>query len=66
MDHVVEFVSRNLGTQSNFVEFRDSPIFIYFEAEQAISGATRGMKVQATWHRTWGHLELEWPSAKPL
>ena len=32
----------------------------------AISGVTRGMKVQATWHQTWGHLELEWPSAKLL
>ena len=26
MDHVVEFVSRNLDTSSNFVEFRDSQI----------------------------------------
>ena len=24
------------------------------------------MKVQATWHHTWGHLALEWPSAKLL
>ena len=31
MDHTVEFVSRNLGTQSNFVEFRDSRDFMYFE-----------------------------------
>ena len=34
--------------------------------ERAISWATHGMKVQAIWHQTWGHLALEWPSAKPL
>ena len=39
---------------------------MYFEAEQAISGVTHGMKVQATWHKTWGHLALEWPTAKLL
>ena len=39
---------------------------MYFEVERAISGVTRGMKVQATWHQTWGHLALEWPSSKPL
>ena len=32
MDFTVEFVSRNLVTQSNFVEFRDSRIFTKFEA----------------------------------
>ena len=51
---------------SNFVKSRDSWIFTYFKAEHAISGVTRGMKVQATWHQTWGHLALEWPSAKLL
>ena len=24
------------------------------------------MKVQATWHQTWGHLALEWPIARLL
>ena len=51
---------------SNFVEFRGSRIFTYFEVEHAISGATCGMKVQATWNQTWGHLALDWPSAKLL
>ena len=66
MDHAVKFVSRNLSIQSNFIEFRDSWIFTYFKAERAISGVTRGMKVQATWHHTWGQLALEWVSAKLL
>ena len=32
MDCTVEIVSRNLATQSNFVEFRDSQNFTYFKA----------------------------------
>ena len=32
MDLIVEFVSRNLVTQVNFVEFRDSKNFTFFEA----------------------------------
>ena len=66
MDLAVKFISRNLGTKPNFVEFLENRIFTYFKAKWAISGATRGMKVQATWHKTWGHLALEWPSAKLL
>ena len=36
MDHVVEFVSWNLGTQSNFVEFRDSRIFMDFHVPMIV------------------------------
>ena len=32
MDLVVEFISRNLATMSNFVEFQDSQNFMFFEA----------------------------------
>ena len=32
MDFTVEFVSRNLVTQSNFVEFRDDQNFTFFKA----------------------------------
>ena len=32
MDCTVGIVSRNLATQSNFIEFRDSLNFTYFEA----------------------------------
>ena len=32
MDFTVGIVSRNLATKSNFVEFRDSLNFMYFEA----------------------------------
>ena len=32
MDCTIGIVSRNLATQSNFVEFRDSWNFMYFEA----------------------------------
>ena len=31
MDFVIEFVSRNLVTPSNFVEFRDNGSFTFFE-----------------------------------
>ena len=29
---------------------------MYFEAKRVISGATRGMKVQAMWHEGAGHV----------
>ena len=32
MDFTVGMVSRNLATTSNFVEFRDSQNFMFFEA----------------------------------
>ena len=32
MDFIVGIVSRNLATTSNFVEFRDSRNFTFFEA----------------------------------
>ena len=32
MDFTVGIVSRNLATTSNFIEFRDSRNFTYFEA----------------------------------
>ena len=35
MDLIVGFVSRNLVTQANFVEFRDRRIFMIFEAQGA-------------------------------
>ena len=34
MDLIVGFVSRNLVTQTNFVEFRDSQIFHDFQGKQ--------------------------------
>ena len=41
MDFTVEIVSQNLATTSNFVEFRDSRNFTFFEAPRV---------VQDTWH----------------
>ena len=41
MDSTVRIVSRNLATTSNFVEFRDSRNFMYFEARRG---------VRDTWH----------------
>ena len=32
MDFIIEFVSQNLVTQSNFVEFQDGWNFTFFEA----------------------------------
>ena len=40
MDFTIRIVSRNLATTSNFVEFRDSRNFTFFEAP----------RVQDTWH----------------
>ena len=37
MDLTVEIVSRNLATLSNFVEFRDSRNFMFFEAPRVTS-----------------------------
>ena len=41
MDFTVGIVSRNLATTSNFVEFRDSRNFTFFEAPRV---------VRNTWH----------------
>ena len=41
MDFTVGIVSRNLATTSNFVEFRDSWNFTFFEARRG---------VRDTWH----------------
>ena len=41
MDFTVGIVSRNLATTSNFVEFRDSRNFTFFEATRV---------VRDTWH----------------
>ena len=51
MDCTVGIVSRNLATQSNFVEFRDSRNFTYFEA----TGVERHMEshVDDTWQAMW-------------
>ena len=39
MDFIVGIVSQNLVTQSNFVEFRDSRTFTFFEASGVASDA---------------------------
>ena len=44
-DLTVEFVSRNLATTSNFIEFRDSRNFMFFEALRV---------AQDTWHTMSG------------
>ena len=41
MDFTVGIVSQNLATMSNFVEFRDSRNFTFFEARRG---------VRDTWH----------------
>ena len=41
MDFTVGIVSRNLATTSNFIEFRDSRDFMFFEARRG---------VRDTWH----------------
>ena len=41
MDFTVRIVSQNLATMSNFVEFRDSRNFTFFEATRV---------VRDTWH----------------
>ena len=46
MDFVVEFLSRNLVTQSNFVGFRDNRNFTFFKT----SGDTWRDHVDTTWH----------------
>ena len=43
MDFTVRIVSRNLATTSNFVEFRDSRNFTFFEAPGAIKRLVRDM-----------------------
>ena len=35
-DFTIEIVSRNLATMSNFVEFRDSGNFTFFEAPRVV------------------------------
>ena len=37
MDFIIGIVSRNLATTSNFVEFRDSQNFTFFEAPRVTS-----------------------------
>ena len=65
MDFTVGIVSRNIATASNFVEFRDSRNFTFFEAR---------IGVQDTWHLMSGpkgatcqameesSIELKWGS----
>ena len=60
MDCTVGIISRNLATQSNFVEFRDSRNFTYFEA--MVSGdtwgamwMTHGESCGDTWHAMCQH-----------
>ena len=36
MDFTVEVISRNLATALNFVEFRDSRNFMFFEAPRVV------------------------------
>ena len=53
MDCTIEIVSRNLVTQSTFVEFQDSQNFTFFEAPSVgdtCSSATWHDHVDATWH----------------
>ena len=45
MDLAIEFVSRNLATKSNFVQFRDSRNFMFFEAPRVAGD---------TWHTLSG------------
>ena len=45
MDFTVGIVSRNLATTSNFVKFRDSQDFTFFEAPRV---------VRDTWHEMSG------------
>ena len=52
MDFVVGIISQNLVTQLNFIGFRDSKNFTYFEArvlDDTWSGATWHDHVDATW-----------------
>ena len=51
MDHTIGFVSQNLVSQANCVEFRDTRIFMLLEVERASDRVTRGMKVHATQHQ---------------
>ena len=65
MDFTIGIVSRNLATMSNFVEFRDSWNFTFFEARRG---------VRDTWHFVSGsrgatcqvvgksNIELKWGS----
>ena len=43
MDFTVEIISRNLATTSNFVEFRDSQNFTFFEAPSAVKRLVKDM-----------------------
>ena len=38
MDFIVGIVSRNLASQSNFIEFRDYQSFVFFEKKTVESG----------------------------
>ena len=65
MDFIVGIVTRNLATTSNFVEFRNSRDFTFFEAHRG---------VRDTWHVMCGprgatcqamgksNMELKWGS----
>ena len=50
MDLIVEFVSRNLVAQINFVRFRDNRKFSFFEA----------MDVCDKWHDATWHMRAMW------
>ena len=43
MDFIVEIVSQNIDTTSNFVEFRDSRNFTFFEASRVIRDTWQGL-----------------------
>ena len=51
MDCTVGIVSRNLATQLNFIEFRDSRNFMYFEAMGV--GRHMASHVDDTWKTMW-------------
>ena len=52
MDFTVGIVSRNLSTMSNFVEFRDSRNFTFFETRRG---------VRDTWHFISGSRGATYP-----
>ena len=65
MDFTVGIVSRNLGTTSNFVEFRHSRNFMFFEAPGVVRdtwhivsssrGATCHMQNESNMSSSMGH-----------
>ena len=65
MDFTVGIVSQNLATTSNFVEFRDSQNFTFFEARSGVRdtwhlmSGPRGATCQA---RGESNIEINWGS----